>query len=188
MIIAIKEKDRVVIGYTNLDFWTNLSDKDYIDEENVAINLSRAGKVFAFAKMDKSTQILFYDESLLNVEISPKNIVRQVIPYIKVQLQKGGECDDKNKWDNALLICDDLHVYCIGPTFNFVEASDYVCYGRAEKDNVLSVLDQTTELSAEERIKEAIRFTSKLRKESLYPFVITDTKTRKVKIINEGEN
>jgi hypothetical protein len=49
------------------------------------------------------------------------------------------------------------------------------------------VLDETAELSAEERIMKAIIFASELHKESMFPIIITDTKSKKFKYIYEGE-
>ena len=90
MIIAIKEKDRVVLGYTNVDCWSRLAEKDYVDEENVAIRFSKNGKIFAFSALDGISDALCYDEEFLNLEITPRGIVREVIPYIKekMKLQK----------------------------------------------------------------------------------------------------
>ena len=80
MIIAIKEKDKVVIGYTNLDFWGRLTNKDYVDEENLAIKFSKTGKVFACPNMNRRSDILLYDEELLNLDVSPKSVVKEMIP------------------------------------------------------------------------------------------------------------
>ena len=41
MIIAIKEKDKVVIGYSNTENWGKLANEDYIDEENVAVKFAK---------------------------------------------------------------------------------------------------------------------------------------------------
>ena len=48
MIIAIKEKDKVVVGYSNAEAWGRLCEKDYVDEENLAIKFTEEGKLFAY--------------------------------------------------------------------------------------------------------------------------------------------
>lgn len=187
MIIAIKEKDKVVIGYTNLDSWCGLTNKDYIDEENLAIKFSEAGKVFACPNMNRRSDILLYDDELLNLDVSPKSVVKEIIPYIKERLKENNMPIDKGDWKNALVICDNEHLYDIGPKFAFREVHDFVCHGYREVDVVISVLDEVSHLPAEERIVKAVSFVGKLYKENLFPIVITNTKDRKIKVVYEGE-
>lgn len=188
MIIAIKDKDRVVLGYSNSDFWSKLSEKDYVDAENVAIRFSDTGKTFAVADMERRSDILLYDDELLRMDITAKTMVRDVIPYIKKRLKENGlPIDEDGSWKNAMVICDNEHVYDINPKLYFCEAEDYVCHG-FKVETLKSVLDDTTNLPAEERIIEAVRFTSKFHKESLFPLIITDTKTKRFKYIYEGES
>lgn len=187
MIIAIKEKDKVVIGYTNLDTWDRLANTDYVDEENLAIRFSKLGKVFACSDMDRRSDILLYDEELLNLDVSPKSIVKDIIPYIKERLKENDISIDKGDWKNALVICDNEHVYDIGPKFAFREVNDFVVHGYREVDAVISALDATSSMSAEQRIIKAVSFASKVYKENLFPMIITDTKDRKIKVVYEGE-
>lgn len=187
MIIAIKEKNKVVIGYTNLDTWDRLANTDYVDEENLAIRFSKLGKVFACSDMDRRSDILLYDEELLNLEVSPKSILKDIIPYIKERLKENDIPIDKGDWKNALVICDNEHVYDIGPKFAFREVNDFVVHGYREVDAVISALDATPSMSAEQRIIKAVSFASKVYKENLFPMIITDTKDRKIKVVYEGE-
>ena len=187
MIIAIKEKDKVVIGYTNLDSWGRLTNKDYVDEENLAIKFSKAGKVFACPNMNRRSDILLYDDELLNLDVSPKSVVKEIIPYIKERLNENDIPIDKGDWKNALVICDNEHIYDIGPKFAFREVHDFVCHGYREAETIISVLDATPSISAEQRIIKAVSFASKVYKENLFPIVITDTKDGKLKVVYEGE-
>lgn len=187
MIIAIKEKDKVVIGYTNLDSWGRLTNKDYVDEENLAIKFSKTGKVFACPNMNRRSDILLYDDELLNLDVSPKNVVKEIIPYIKERLNENDIPIDKGDWKNALVICDNEHIYDIGPKFAFREVHDFVCHGYREVETVISVLDATPSISAEQRMIKAVSFASKVYKENLFPIVITDTKDGKLKVVYEGE-
>ena len=187
MIIAIKEKDKVVIGYTNLDFWGRLTNKDYVDEENLAIKFSKTGKVFACPNMNRRSDILLYDEELLNLDVSPKSVVKEMIPYIKERLNENDIPIDKGDWKNALVICDNEHIYDIGPKFAFREVHDFVCHGYREAETVISVLDATPSISAEQRMIKAVSSASKVYKENLFPIVITDTKDGKLKVVYEGE-
>lgn len=188
MIIAIKDKGRVVIGYSLTDSWGCLSEKDYVDEENIAIQFSDSGKVFALSDMNRRADILLYDDDFLNMEITPKNIVKELIPYIKKKLKENDQSiSEDGRWKNALIICDDEHIYDIDPNFGFYEADDYACHGY-KVETLKSVLDETRNLSAEKRIIKAASFASKLHKESLFPLIITDTRTKQFKPVYEGEN
>lgn len=187
MIIAIKEKDRIVVGYSNTDTWSCPADKDYIDEENVAIRFSKDGKLFACCITNRCSDIFLYDENFINAEITPKNITRNIIPRMKKKLQENHRPPDEDgQWENALVICDGCHLYDIDPLFGFCEADDYVCHG-SRVEALKSVLDGTTTLSAEGRILRAVKFTSRFYKESLFPIVITDTKTKTFRYVFAGE-
>ena len=187
MIIAIKENDRVVIGYTNTESWNRLSEKDYIDEENVAIKLTQDGNLFACAEMNRTADILLYDEELLSKEITPRSIVREIIPHIKDSLKKNGKkIDEKNDWGNALLICDGNRIYDIDPYFVFCEGEDYICHGHCT-EALKCGLDETVGMPARDRIMKVVIFVSDLHKESLFPLIITDTKSRRFEYVFEGE-
>ena len=94
---------------------------------------------------------------------------------------------DKGDWKNALVICDNEHIYDIGPKFAFREVHDFVCHGYREVETIISVLDATPSISVEQRIIKAVSFASKVYKENLFPIVITDTKDGKLKVVYEGE-
>ena len=85
-----------------------------------------------------------------------------------------------------MIICDNDKLYDIDPLFGLYEVDDYVCHGY-RVETLKCVLDETTELSAEERIMKAIVFLSELHKESVFPIIITDTKSKKFKYVYEGE-
>lgn len=186
MIIAIKEGDRVVIGHSITD-WCRFTDKDYVDEENLAIKFSNTGKVFACADMNRRSDILLYDDELLNFEVSPKSVVKEIIPYVKDRLKENDIPIDKGNWENSLVICDNEHIYDVGPSFEFREVHDFVCHGYREVDAIISVLDATPNISAEKRIIKAVSFASEIHKQNLFPLVITDTKEKALKIIYDGE-
>ena len=187
MIIAIKDKDRVVIGYSLVESWGRLSDSDYVDEENLPIKFSDKGILFACSDMNRRSDILLFDDDLINMEINPKTIVKDMIPYIKERLKENDKpVDAEGYWKNALIICDNEHIYDIGPKFVFFETDDYICHGY-NIETIISVLDETDNLSPEERIVKAVSFSCKLQKDNLFPIVITDTRTKEFKCVYRGE-
>lgn len=185
MIIAIKDKDRVVLGFVNTDRWDCISEKDYIDEENVAIKFSKTGKAFACAETNRRSDVLLYDETFLELDVTPKTIVKEIVPHIKCSLQENNiSIDDNGNWGNCLIVCDNNTLYDVDPTFGFCEITDYICHGY-NVDTLKSVLDATILLPAEERIIKAVKFISKIHKLNLFPFIITDTKDKQFKTITE---
>ena len=188
MIIAIKEKDRVVLGYSNVECWSGmLTEKDCVDEENLAIRFSENGYVFACADMGRAADVLLYDDEFINdSDMNPKSIVRFRVSYIKDTLETNGVCCDNDNWKNVLLMCNDEHIYGIDMAFGFYEAEDYACHG-FHTDLMRSVLDNTKGLPARERIIKAVSFSEEVNREGVFPIVITDTKTKQFEIIYKGE-
>lgn len=188
MIIAIKEKDRVVVAFSNTDSWKGLTDSDYIDQENLGIRFSKEGNLFGFAKMCSVSDLFLYDEDFIQNEISPNNIVKNIIPYVKTKLNKNKKAITDDNWQNALILCNNEHIYGIDTGFGFYESKNYTCHGYTFVETINSVLDLTVNLPAEQRILTAINFAIKQHKASLYPLVMVDTKTKDYKYFYKEED
>ena len=87
MIIAIKQKDKTVVGYTNADYKL-LSEQDLIHEENLPLKFAPNGNLFAFCKLGRVADYLLCDDEFLATEITPQNIVNKIIPAIKQAYKK----------------------------------------------------------------------------------------------------
>lgn len=186
MIIAIKEKDRIVVGYSNADSLTGYSDETILDEENIALKFAPNGNLFGFVNAERVSDLLLSDDGLMKEEITPKIIVKDIIPFIK---DIAGIDSESNEWNNIMTICSNNHIYDVDKFFEFREVKDYVCHACGGGWSFLrSVLDVTTDLPAEERIIKAVKFSNKLQKRNFFPLIITDTKTKVMKRIYEGEN
>ena len=188
MIIAIKENDRVIVGYTNADELTKLSEEDYIQEENTPMAFTADGNFVAFSSLCSASDMLISDDNFLALEVSPKAIINATIPYIKQRLieSKNSPDSDDGYWGNSIVYVDGARIFDIDPRFGFCEIDDMVLHGY-DIYIIKSVIDATEGLSAENRITKACAFTSKLAKSSLFPLTIVDTKTREIKHIMKGE-
>ena len=184
MIIAIKEKDRAVIGYSNRDLWYHLQNEDHVDEENVAIRHTENGSLFACSYTDRAADTILYDKELLSTEVNMKSLVRDIIPYLKENLD-ASHCIKDGSFGNTLIIYQDGNLYDISPTFSVTEVDDYICHS-FKSSALMGVLDLTKGMNARERIFEAFSFMSKEFNENLFPMVITDTKTKKIEPIYKG--
>jgi hypothetical protein len=186
LIIAIKEKDRVVVGQTICDTNLKLNEADCANEENVPLKFNSQGTLFACFAVGRRSDVLLYDDDFLEMEITPKTIVKEIIPLIKKKMSDSVKPLDNGKWKNCLIICDNEHIFDIDNNLYFSEITDYVCHG-CSTDEVISVLDLTTSEQAEDRIIKAVSFAGKVCNENLFPIVIADTKTKTFKCVYKGE-
>ena len=185
-IVAIKEKDRVVVGLSNVGFLVDMDSDDAIDEENLPIAFTPNGKLVAMARKGRAADILLSDDDFV-VEIAkatPKTIVEKFVPAIKEKLREGGSHLKEGSWVNAMLICDDEHIYGINPDFFVYEEKDYTLHG-FNTSELRSVLDELADEPAETRIIEAFRFLGETLWEDCFPIVIADTKTRDYRVIRK---
>lgn len=185
MIIAIKENDSVVLGYSNRDLWLQLLESDHTDPENVAIKYAENGTLFAFTYTDRASDILLYNDTLMETEINMKALIRDVVPFMKEEL-KDARCIKDGSFGNALIIYQNGHLYDISPTFSVTEIDDYVCHGY-RASYAQGILDLTKNMKAKDRIIEAFSYFSRATNQNMFPLVITDTKTKKFKTVYKGD-
>ena len=108
--------------------------------------------LFACPDMNRRSDILLFDDVLLNMDINPKTIVKEMIPYIRESLKQNDKpVDDEGYWKNALIICDNEHIYDIGPKVGFCEVDDYIYHGY-NVETILSVLDETVKLARKKEL------------------------------------
>lgn len=187
MIIAVKDNDRVIVGCSYSEIIISTEDGDYFNEENMPMAFLEDGKFLVMSSPFRVSDILIYDDKFLSMEVSPKAIVKDTIPYIKQALKRNNYAISKNgNWNNAVTYVDGTRIYDIDPFFGFREVDDYVCHG-LDVEAVISVMDSTEGLSAEDRIIKAISFASKVKKWDLFPLIIVDTKTGEIKHVMKEE-
>ena len=91
MIIAIKEKDNTVVGFSNTEVLFKFTNADYIDKENLPIRFTEKGKLLGFTHMNRMSDMFLYDENFINIETNEKSIVKEFIPFIKKKLKENKE-------------------------------------------------------------------------------------------------
>lgn len=193
MLIAIKEKlqegkSRVLLGITNTDFWRDMTDNESVEQENLPATFNTNGQLIAFIKMDRASDILMFDDEFLNKEITNKNIVKEIVPYIKQRFKNCNYKLNKECWDNILTVCDNEHIYSLSPDFIFAESDFDTVHGNHYYCNFLKqVLDNTIGEPAEERIVKAFKFCCKQTRDNCFPIVIFDTSTKQRKVVYKGD-
>ena len=187
MIIAVKEKDRVVVAISVLRDEDILTAKDATDIENLPIKFAEDGKLIAFGKAGRIADLFLYDEYFLKAEKTPFNMIKNVIPgMMKVMKDNKIDTSDNTYFDNTLIICDNEHLYSVYPDKSFFELDDY-CSDPCEDDFIRSVMDATVGQPAEERIEKTISFLKKMNLTNAYPYVVVDTKDKRFKCVFESE-
>lgn len=185
MIIAVKEKEGVVFGYTNRQSLASLALKDYVDEENVPMGFFKNGNAFSFSILNRQSDIFCYDEEFLKMEPTPKSIVREIIPYIKAKLIENGCANEEGSWKNALVISDGEHIYGVDTEFNFYEVEDFATHSFSSAA-IKSCLDATKDMDAEKRIVCATVFLEDVYGDQLFPIAIMDVKSKERKCVYKG--
>ena len=184
MIIAIKDKDRVVVAYSNNDILEKMEEKDSVDKENVAMRVLDNGTVFGFVKPGCRTDMFIYDDEFLSGDITPKYILREVIPYMKKKMADNNKpYTEKKGMNNAMIICTPDRIFEIGNRLTLLEKESFACVSWNYEEVLISVLDATEGLSPRERICKTLDFVSKKYRANFYPCVITDTKSKKFEVI-----
>ena len=185
MLIAIKESDRVVLGYLCDEPNVFFLPTDLTDPENVPLTFSKSGRAVAFFRANAVADLFLHEDGFINEACDPDNTVRS-IPDIQEVLN---ECKFPKpqdvKWRNDLLICDDRHIYHLDCYFGFRELPDYACIDTNYdlESTVTTLLDMTAGLPAEERFRMAAKFLFSVHSVYRYPVIITDTKTRVLKAL-----
>ena len=185
MIIAIREKGKVVVGYTNADYVVYPCEQDYVDAENIPIAFTKNGLI-GLAGAGRIADVLLYDPNFLGMKLSPDGILSKGIPYLKSILYSNQLMRNAERWDNAMILTDGARLYDVDPYFGFTETEDYFCHA-PNIDVCKSVLDETRGLPATERIFQAMKFIGDTQKINLFPYIVTDTVSRKICAIFGGK-
>ena len=184
MLIAVKDKDRVVVMSTITDVIRQMSSVDMVCEDNRLIKI-KDGVIYCFTSFGHIADIFLCDDKLYEFEVSPESIVKDIIPYMykKVRHEKG--FDDK-PWDepnlhNALTIIKDNRIFDITPTFYFKEENDFLIHGW-NVEHIIGSLETTRGEDAEIRIGKALDLYYKINLESLRPCIVLDSKSMKLQV------
>ena len=187
MIVAIKDKDKVVVGVTFYDMSFLMSQADCIDAENLPVKILDNGNIVGSSCCDVVSDAVLFDPDLSTFAMDYKGIVTKLIPHLKQKFEKLGALNKSNGFDNNFIICDNDNLIRVCSDFSVVECYEFACLGMGS--SVMgTILTQTRHLSPEERILHAVSFVSKLYKEDAFPLAICDTKSKQFKYYYKGEN
>ncbi len=185
MIIAVKENDRVVVASTITDSIERLSHNDFVNEDNRIIKIN-GDTIYCFSSVGRYADLFLCDDKFFEFEVTPENIVKNIIPYMYQKVKQEKELGDGRwgelDWDNTLTIIKDNRIFDITPTFYFREEPEFVCHGSGDIEYIEDSLENTRGKKAEERIRKAIDLYDNFGKSNLYPCIVVNSKDGKIQI------
>lgn len=188
MIIGIKEKDRVVLGFA---VWAlpEMNAKDKVLEDNLPFEVFKEeGIIIACLEREIATDIIFADENIKNMlkagKTTYENVVNEVVPMIHYRLARENLLLNNWKWSNCFVVAQGNSLVDVTPLFFVQDVADFFVHGFAP-EYVKSRLCYNEGKPAEERIIDAFRFHAQMVSDHLFPIVLIDTKDFQIKVIAE---
>ena len=187
MIIGIKGKDRVVLGFA---CWalSEVNDRDKTLEDNLPFKVFEdEGVIVACAERERSADILFADEAIENEikegKTSYEYVVNDIAPKIYAEMEQEHLLDE-GRWPNCFVVAKGNSLSDVTPSFFVQDVEEYLVHGYVT-EYIKSFLKYNADMPVEERIVGAFRFHVKMMGEHVFPIVLIDTKNFKVKVFTE---
>ena len=188
MIIGIKEKDRMVLGFA---YWTlqEVNARDKVLEDNLPFKVFKdEGVVIACAERKITSDMLFADENIEKMikegKTTYEDVVNDFAPMIHDRMAKENLLLDDGKWSNCFVVAKGNSVVDVTPTFFVQDVADFFAHGFTT-EYVKSSLFYSVGKPAEERIIEAFRFHTQMMSDYMFPIVLVDTKDLQMKVITK---
>ncbi|MBQ7653053.1 MAG: hypothetical protein IJS93_01630 [Clostridia bacterium] len=185
MIFYIRESDNVyIVLLSNIISTSYTTDpKDMVYKENVPIWKTGKHKDVIVATSNLVTaSYLRYENFLEDDELSEKALTLSVAPKIKEKLKNLNLA--KDELPNSIFFARGGEIYRMttsGATFIEGESfavGDYAYVG-------IAALNATKGMPAMDRIKEVVKIVSAVGAYKECPFIVMDTKKRKLKVVNK---
>ncbi len=182
MIAAIKEENKIFIGYTDKKE-ESVALGDYLCRENIPCYTDGDLIVF-FAISNASSDYLTCHSEIFSGELSVDTIRSSVLPQIKKAAEKLHGVTN-GRWQNAAVICKNGRLFSIASDFYVKEENDYVCIGYSP-EYARSVLDTERGLPPKERIAKAFEFHKNSTGEGGCPVIYIDSEEKRLKVLSGG--
>ena len=183
MIIAIKEKDKVVLAYSPFDYTTPVTSDDMALEENLGIWKVRGnphtvmGNRGAFAETDAFK----YEEKLFRGEINYDSLTDGIIPAME-KFSEGKDYigDEKGRYEEFFIAQKDK-LFKITSEHLVMEIDSYAVSGGGAEDLAKGALHATEGQPVIDRIRKVFEFIARERQSVCYPISVIDTATCKIR-------
>lgn len=182
MVVAVKKDDRIVVGVTVCDSLIDMTDKDLSLDENIPFWKVKGNKdCYVFSEdLTLATDLLRFNDYIFKDVTDGNSVIETVVPKMKELLSKYSRIIGKDEWDSQLLIVKGDKMFTIGHYFTVSEADNFV--GLGYEPYLLSGLEETKDISAQESVLFSVRNLNKTKSKNLFPLVLFDSKTKKKEI------
>lgn len=180
-MIAIKENEKIYIGYSLMEALQGLSEKDLI--LNLPIHKIRGKKnMYAFFnRCERVENILRYDAKIFNIELNDEVVMgtfyREFYKYVQQYLNPFSG----NGWENTMVIADGENAYKFNGVMVVEKLGDYLV--TSYEKPITTYLDINQDKSATERIIGAFREVEKT--EDVFPIIIYNLSDGTKKIVRK---
>lgn len=188
MIIGIKEKDRVVLGFA---YWTlqEVNARDKVLEDNLPFKVFKdEDTIIACAEREIATDMLFTDENIETMikegKTTYEDVVNDFAPMIHDKMAKENLLLDDGNWSNCFVVAKGNSIVDVTPTFFVQDVADFFVHGFTTEYSKSNLLYSEGK-PAEERIIEAFQFHTQMTCDHTFPIVLIDTKDFQMKVITE---
>ena len=169
MIVARKKDDRIMVGLSITDSWTEMTERDLALEENIPFWKVRGEKdCYVFAEdLIFATDLLRYNDYIFKNITDGNSVVEEVVPKMKELLGRYSCIIGKAEWASQILIVKGNKMFTIGHFFTVGEVDEFV--GLGFEASLLSGLEENRDKSIEESILASVRNLSRMRCRNFYP-------------------
>lgn len=183
MIVAVKEKDRVLLGVTIADISRYISNDDLIDEENLPYFKVRGEDCivcYAGCGLEIEMDVLKCNDKIFRNITDGNSILQNVIPKLKEIIAPYKGINSEGVMKYGIYIIKGDKVFYITRNFIVHDIEDFYCVG--SEDLMSGIIESLPPLCGEEKILTVAREFFKLCGIRSFPFVILDSKTKKRKV------
>ena len=192
-MFVVKEKDRVYFADMPICLWlfdSRMTEKDCFDKENLHAYKVKNVKnciVMGSPKL-KEVDACRYDKELnkkiKQSDFTYKDIVNSIVPAMNEAIKALYQDDKDYDWKNNFAIAKGNRAFHIIDNLAY-EIDDYEILIGAMRELASASFESTIGRPTIERIIEAGKTVEKVYLEKVFPIVITDTKSGKMKLYND---
>lgn len=185
MIVAVKDRDRVLFAFSAFDTVYPVTVEDMANPENAGVWKVKGNPHTVMGCMFPSaeTDAFKYADKLFWGDINYDTLTDFTVPAMERYAEgKDYIGDDKDRYEE-LLIAQDGKLFKITSERLVLEADSYDVISNGVDEFVKSVMQATEGEPPMDRIRKAFEFSAAVRQSNCYPLLVMDTETRKIRTL-----
>ena len=185
MLIAIKDKDRIVAGLTMANMYVETTENDILLDDNIPFFKVRGNKncYVLISSACFAADLLRYNDFIFKDVTDGESVIKGVVPKMRALLEEYDQILDDKSWESNLVIIKDDKAYSVNVYFVVEEISDYCAF--LDQRYIDGTMFDTQGLDPVERILTAVKTVSKTKFSQYFPLIVFDSKTKKKQIFHQ---